>query len=125
MVPNRAAARRRAESGLPLRYGSAVARLADRVPQNVPGDFFVDATCIACDACRRIAPGIFGGGEDDTAFVRRQPPAPEEERRALMALAACPVAAIGTVVKHAARAAEAARAFPEAIAEEGGVYHCG
>jgi ferredoxin len=102
-----------------------VARLVDRAPQNVPGDFFVDASCIACDTCRRIAPGIFGGGEDDTAFVRRQPSAPEEERRALMALVACPVGAIGTVVKHAARAAAAAQAFPEPIAEEGGVYHCG
>jgi len=30
-----------------------VARLADRIPQNVPGDFFVDASCIACDTCRR------------------------------------------------------------------------
>ncbi len=113
-----------AESGLLLRYDSAVARLADRVSQNVPGDFFVDASCIACDTCRRIAPGVFGGGEDDTAFVRRQPPTPEEERRALMALVACPVAAIGTAVTHAAAVAAAARAFPEPIAEEG-VYHCG
>ena len=24
-----------------------------RVPQNVPGDFFVDSTCIDCDACRQ------------------------------------------------------------------------
>ncbi len=104
---------------------SGVARLADRVPQNVPGDFFVDASCIACDTCRRIAPGVFGGGEDDAAFVRRQPSAPEEERRALMALVACPVAAIGTVMKHAARAAEAARAFPEPFAEGASVYHCG
>jgi glyoxylase-like metal-dependent hydrolase (beta-lactamase superfamily II) len=42
-----------------------------------------------------------------------------------MALVACPVAAIGTVVKHAAGAAEAARAFPELIVEQGGVYQCG
>ena len=27
-----------------------------RVPENVPGDFFVDSTCIDCDACRQIAP---------------------------------------------------------------------
>ena len=26
-----------------------------RVPENVPGDFFVDSTCIDCDACRQIA----------------------------------------------------------------------
>ena len=26
-----------------------------RVPENVPGDFFVDSTSIDCDACRQIA----------------------------------------------------------------------
>ena len=31
-----------------------------RVPENVPGDFFVDSTCIDCDACRQIAPTVFG-----------------------------------------------------------------
>jgi hypothetical protein len=31
-----------------------------RVPENVPGDFFVDSTCIDCDACRQIAPSVFG-----------------------------------------------------------------
>ena len=31
-----------------------------RVPQNVPGDFFVDSTCIDCDTCRQIAPRVFG-----------------------------------------------------------------
>jgi hypothetical protein len=28
------------------------------VPESVPGDFFVDSTCIDCDACRQIAPVI-------------------------------------------------------------------
>ncbi len=32
------------------------------VPENVPGDFFVDSTCIDCDACRQIAPSVFGRG---------------------------------------------------------------
>ena len=31
-----------------------------RVPENVPGDIFVDSTCIDCDACRQIAPSVFG-----------------------------------------------------------------
>src|SRR5882757_6890636 len=30
-----------------------------RVPENIPGDFFVDSTCIDCDACRQIAPSVF------------------------------------------------------------------
>src|SRR5512138_981203 len=69
----------------PVLYVRAVARLARKVPENAPGDLFVDDTCIACDTCRRLAPATFGGGEDDTAFVARQPGA-GERRRALMAL---------------------------------------
>ena len=36
--------------------------MADRrraVAENVPGDFFVDETCIDCDACRQLAPEVF------------------------------------------------------------------
>ncbi len=98
-----------------------MARLADRVAENAPGEFFVDDSCIACDTCRRIAPATFGGGEDDRSFVQRQPEGAAEARRALMAIVACPTASIGTV--HRARAAEAARAFPEEVAD--GVFQCG
>jgi glyoxylase-like metal-dependent hydrolase (beta-lactamase superfamily II)/ferredoxin len=92
-----------------------------RLAANAPGDLFVDDTCIACDTCRRVAPRTFGGGEDDLAFVARQPVAAEERRRALMALVACPVAAIGARSKEGV--AEAARAFPEEVAP--GVHACG
>jgi len=102
-----------------------VARLAERLPENAPGDFFVDRSCIACDTCRRIAPGTFGGGEDELAHVARQPISPGAEHRALMALVACPVAAIGAVGKRARAAAAAARAFPERLAGADGVYGCG
>ena len=40
-----------------------------RVPENVPGDFFVDSTCIDCDACRQIAPSVFGEAAE-TSFVK-------------------------------------------------------
>ena len=98
-----------------------MARPADRVPGNAPGDLFVDTTCIACDTCRRIAPEVFGGGEDDRSFVRRQPGCPGERRRALMALVSCPTASIGTVTR--AGVAEAARGLPEEVAP--GVLDCG
>ena len=98
-----------------------MARLEQRLPANASGDFFVDDACIACDTCRRVAPATFGGGEDDPAFVNRQPAFPEERRRALMALVACPVAAIGSASK--AGVAEAARAFPEEVLP--GVLQCG
>jgi glyoxylase-like metal-dependent hydrolase (beta-lactamase superfamily II)/ferredoxin len=102
-----------------------VARIAERLPENAPGEFFVDRSCIACDTCRRIAPGTFAGDEDEVAHVARQPASPETEHRARMALVACPVAAIGTVGKHARATAQAARAFPEPVAGADGVYECG
>lgn len=43
-----------------------------RVPENVAGDFFVDSTCIGCDACRQIAPSVFGEAAE-TSFVKAQP----------------------------------------------------
>jgi glyoxylase-like metal-dependent hydrolase (beta-lactamase superfamily II)/ferredoxin len=98
-----------------------VARLARAVPENAPGDLFVDDACIACDTCRAIAPSTFGGEEEDRSFVGRQPADAEERRRALLALVACPVAAIGSRSKEGVR--EAADAFP--IPFDGPVLRCG
>jgi ferredoxin len=73
-----------------------MARLAQRLPQNASGDLYVDASCIDCETCRQIAPGVFarhdGAGQ---SVVRAQPADAAERRRALMALAACPTASIG------------------------------
>ena len=33
-----------------------MASLAKLLPENVPGEFFVDSTCIDCDTCRQLAP---------------------------------------------------------------------
>ena len=33
-----------------------------RLADNVPGDYYVDETCIDCDTCRRIEPGVFSEG---------------------------------------------------------------
>jgi glyoxylase-like metal-dependent hydrolase (beta-lactamase superfamily II)/ferredoxin len=98
-----------------------VALLARAVPGNAPGDLFVDDACIACDTCRAIAPETYGGDEDGVAFVARQPSDQTERRRALMALVACPVAAIGSRSKDGV--AEAASAFPDPVAP--GVLRCG
>ena len=43
-----------------------MANAKKQVAENVPGDFFVDSTCIDCDACRQIAPAVFGGLHDAT-----------------------------------------------------------
>lgn len=63
-----------------------------RLDANAPGAWFVDDSCIDCDACRQIAPGVFGEG-DGQAIVEQQPASGDVE--AFRALVACPVAAIG------------------------------
>src|SRR5580700_8682477 len=65
-----------------------------RVAENVPGDFFVDATCIDCDACRQIAPSVFAEAAT-TSFVRAQPRTSADRRAALHALLSCPTGSIG------------------------------
>jgi glyoxylase-like metal-dependent hydrolase (beta-lactamase superfamily II)/ferredoxin len=71
-----------------------MANLARKLPENVDGDFFVDETCIDCDACRQIAPATFGEGAD-YSYVREQPRSPADRRRTLQALLACPTGSIG------------------------------
>jgi ferredoxin len=74
--------------------GSVMANPQKRVPENVPGDFFVDATCIDCDACRQIAPSTFGEPAE-SSFVKVQAKSSAERRQALQALLACPTGSIG------------------------------
>ena len=72
-----------------------MAKLALRLPENVAGDFYVDSTCIDCDACRQLAPEVFRDHGEQTS-VYHQPETTDEVRRALMALVACPTASICT-----------------------------
>ncbi len=97
-----------------------MANLALRLPENIPGDFFVDSTCIDCDACRQIAPETFSDA-GEASIVYRQPLTEDETKRALMALVACPTASIGTTEHHDAHIG--IDAFPSQIAEN--VYFCG
>jgi glyoxylase-like metal-dependent hydrolase (beta-lactamase superfamily II)/ferredoxin len=92
-----------------------------RREENVPGNFYVDDTCIDCDACRWLAPETFAEAGGQSA-VRRQPEGAEERRRALTALAACPTASIG-VAEPAPEMAEVRASFPLRIADE--TYYCG
>lgn len=102
-----------------------MARRTHRRPQNAPGDLFVDDACIACDTCRRIAPAVFGGDDEDQAFVARQPGSDEDRRHALQALVACPVAAIGSELVDRVGVTRAARSYPEPVEGAPGVYDCG
>ena len=97
-----------------------MAQIDERLPQNVEGEFFVDASCIDCDACRQIAPASFRdhGGKSS---VYRQPQNPGELHRALMALVACPTASIGTASRRSAKSG--VEAFPVHVVDD--VYFCG
>jgi len=91
-----------------------------RLATNVPGDFFVDSTCIDCDTCRWMAPETFDSGGDHSR-VHHQPADAESRRRAELALVACPTGSIGVSAPH--DLAAAAHAFPVEVEDE--VLHCG
>src|SRR5438128_9561190 len=91
-----------------------------RVPENVPGDFFVDSTCIDCAACRQIAPSVFGEAAA-TSFVKAQPGSSTDRRQALQALLACPTGSIGCLGDDDVKAVM--KDFPLVIEEP--VYYCG
>ena len=104
-----------------------MASLARRLAANVPGDLYVDATCIDCGTCRWMAPETFDL-HGDQSRVYRQPAADSAaERSALRALLACPTASIGTQRRDAPLRA-VAQDFPLLVAaypDGEAVYHCG
>jgi ferredoxin len=68
----------------------------DKVPENAPGRYYVDSTCIDCDACREMAPDNFLRSEEEGySYVGKQPENEEEEEMCRDALEGCPVEAIG------------------------------
>lgn len=96
-----------------------MAQAALRIPANVDGDFFVDSTCIDCDACRQIAPSVFHDVGDQSA-VLHQPESDGELLAAQKALISCPTASIGSMKHDMTRALAA---YPERIEDE--VFRCG
>jgi glyoxylase-like metal-dependent hydrolase (beta-lactamase superfamily II)/ferredoxin len=97
-----------------------MANISKRFPENVPGELFVDSTCIDCDTCRQLAPETFEDAGDHS-FVYAQPHTAEQWRKALRALLACPTGSIGTA--HANHAKEVMADFPLHLAD--GVYYTG
>jgi len=73
-----------------------MADLRDKLPDNVPGKFYVDSQCIDCDVCRDISPSNFTrNDENGYSYVWKQPSTPEELALCEEAVMACPVEAIG------------------------------
>ncbi|MBI3091768.1 MAG: MBL fold metallo-hydrolase [Candidatus Tectomicrobia bacterium] len=80
-----------------------------RLALNAAGAFFVDSTCIDCDACRQLAPETFGEARD-SSYVAAQPSTEAQTRRALHALLSCPTGSIGTIGANGAK--QTMRDFP-------------
>jgi glyoxylase-like metal-dependent hydrolase (beta-lactamase superfamily II)/ferredoxin len=97
-----------------------MAQPALRLSGNVAGDFFVDSSCIDCDACRQIAPDVFREAGDQSA-VFHQPETDAELLAAQKALLACPTGSIGDVRKR--DVSRAIASYPEPV--DGDVYRCG
>lgn len=63
---------------------------------NLPGAYYVDDQCIACDACVIAAKDFFGMNDiDGRAYVFKQPTNATETLLCEEALGECPVDAIG------------------------------
>jgi len=73
-----------------------MADIDDRIPDNVPGKWYVDSNCIDCDVCRTTAPNNFEANEDEGySFVSKQPASDEETEAMEEAMESCPTEAIG------------------------------
>ncbi len=93
-----------------------------RLDSNVPGNFFVDTTCINCDTCRQLAPRSFEEVGEFSA-VTVQPEGDERLHQAYQALLACPVGSIGTERSDHMCLKQAMSSFPLLL--DADVFYCG
>jgi ferredoxin len=73
-----------------------MAKLSDRTPENAPGLYYVDSTCIDCDFCRSNVPDVFVRNDEiGMSVVQRQPLTRDEIALADEAVETCPSNSIG------------------------------
>lgn len=101
-----------------------MARVQQRLAANAAGPFYVDRSCIDCGTCWQFDPAHFAPA-GEASHVQHQPQGDAEVRQALLALQACPVAAIGTSRELLAQTP--ADGFPSLVdaRPEGDTYYCG
>lgn len=95
-----------------------MARPAERNPDGVEGDWYVDTRCIDCGACRHVAPDLIVEVGELSVFSA-QPEGPEQLHRAWLAAELCPTQSIGTE----SRLERPEGLYPHEI--EPGVHLCG
>jgi len=66
----------------------------ERLPQNVPGKFYVTDACLACEACQDAAPNHFRYSELGLSYVFKQPITNDETEQCYEAMSRCPLEAI-------------------------------
>jgi ferredoxin len=73
-----------------------MANLTECLPENIPGRYYVDASCIDCDQCRVMAPAFFARtAESGLSFVCQQPTTAEEIALVEEIIASCATSSIG------------------------------
>ncbi len=69
----------------------------DAFPDNAPGKYYIDKTCIDCGLCPQLAPETFRQAEDATHSVAySQPQTPHQCAAAEEAVAQCPSQSVRT-----------------------------
>jgi ferredoxin len=87
---------RHAKFGASTKGNKIMADPAHKLPENVPGFYYVDDTCTDCDICRTTAPQFFTRQDAlGYSYVHRQPETPEEIAQAEEARLGCPTETIG------------------------------
>ena len=109
------------QSKTPISATNSSPRRSPR-PENAPGPFYVDHTCIDCDICRWMAPDTFHYSNEQSA-VSSQPQTPDQRHAALQALLACPTQSIHVTSLPPGQLAAARDSFPLPITSN--IYHCG
>lgn len=74
-------------------YHMAIAPFKKPRKQNVPGNLFVDESCIDCDTCRWLCPSVYGRKGVKSAVIH-QPEDEDELLQAYAAMIACPTGSI-------------------------------
>jgi glyoxylase-like metal-dependent hydrolase (beta-lactamase superfamily II) len=98
-----------------------MARLDQVHPANVDGDWFVDARCIDCEACRLLAPEVFVRRSGQSVVGAQ--PAGADDPSAWRAALSCPTQSIGTRTRHPRP--RAADLLPVEVEDGSGVSYCG
>lgn len=69
---------------------------SSKQPENVPGKWYVDTTCVPCNVCVDCAPTLLKFSEDQShVYFAKQPAGAAEDAAAQAALEICPTGSIG------------------------------